>query len=86
MANGYRPGSVYVLQGQKPVRVRVRSGITDGSMTEVQTDSLKEGDQVIIGVELAQAKSSGTQLPPGMGGPQFRGGQRGGGGGGGRGR
>jgi HlyD family secretion protein len=81
----YKPGAVYVLRGKKPVRVRVLSGLSDGTNVEVQSDSLAVGDLVIIGLEVAATGPSNLQPPPGMGGPQFRG-PRGGAGGGGRGR
>jgi HlyD family secretion protein len=80
---GYKQGAVYLLNGQKPQKVKLLSGITDGTMTEIRSDQLKEGDLVVTGVEVAAAKGSNLTPPPGMGGPQFRG-PRGGGGGGGR--
>ncbi len=78
LPDGFRPGAVYVLRDKQPARVHVLSGITDGQFTEVRTDSLKEGDTVIVGLDVsAQSKGSLTP-PPGMGGPQF--GRPGGGG------
>ncbi len=73
MAGGYKPGAVYVLRDKKPVKVRVMTGITDGMMTEVKSDSLREGDEVIVGLELPKSANSNLAPPPGMGGPQFRG-------------
>jgi HlyD family secretion protein len=70
---GLRPGAVYVLGNGKPARVRVLTGITDGAFTEVQSDQLKVGDKVIIGME-SMARGTNLQPPPGMGGPGFRGG------------
>ncbi|MCC6349623.1 MAG: efflux RND transporter periplasmic adaptor subunit [Candidatus Eisenbacteria bacterium] len=68
----YRPGRVYLLQAGKPVEVRVMSGITDGTMTEVRGDNLKEGDLVVTGIELAQSdRGQDLQPPAGMGGPRF---------------
>ena len=69
----YRPGVVYLLVGGKPERVMVRTGITDGAFTEVRSDKLQAGNRVIIGME-AGPRSANLQPPPGMGGPQFRGG------------
>lgn len=76
-----RPQTVYILDANKKLKpVDIRTGITDGRMTQVVSGSLKEGDAVVVG--LATAKVEG---PPPMGGT---GGQRGpggpGGGGGGR--
>ena len=38
---------VWVLEGQNPVAVQVKTGVSDGRMTEVESDQLKEGAQVI---------------------------------------
>jgi HlyD family secretion protein len=79
----YRPGAVYVLKNGKPERVGVMTGITDGALTEVQTEALREGDLVVVGFDQpARAANPGLQPPPGMGG--FRGPGGGGGGRGGR--
>ena len=56
-----------------PVAVRVRTGITDGSSTEVM-EGLKEGDVVVTGVKMPvtqEASSSGSSRSP-FGGPRFR--------------
>jgi hypothetical protein len=54
--------------------VRVRTGISDGTMTEVQSDQLQEGALVVIGVDFTGAKANQSLAPPpGMGGPTFRG-------------
>ena len=79
----YKPGAVWVVRDTKPARIRVLTGLTDGSFTEIKSDSLKEGDMVITGLETSATASNSLTPPPGMGGPQFRGP---GGGGGGRGR
>jgi HlyD family secretion protein len=56
-----------------PQPLRVRTGITDGSYTEI-TEGLKEGDRVITSVKVSQAQASSS--PPGMspfgGPPRFR--------------
>ncbi len=72
----FKPGAVWVLRDGRPARVHVLTGLTDGSFTEVQSDSLKEGDMVITGTDVASAASSNLTPPPGMGGPGFRGGRR----------
>jgi HlyD family secretion protein len=69
----YKPGGVFLLKDGKPVRVRVRTGISDGTFTEVQSDSLKEGDLVISGIDNPTAGASSLTPPPGMGGPRFGG-------------
>jgi HlyD family secretion protein len=67
--------TVYILDAEKKLKpVEIRTGITDGRMTQIISGPLKEGDAVVIGV--ATSKVEG---PPPMGGPGGGGGQRGGG-------
>ena len=68
----YKPGALWILADKKPERVELMTGITDGAATEIRTDKLKEGDLVIVGLEMTQARST-LAPPPGMGGPGFRG-------------
>jgi len=81
-----KPGAVYVLRGGRPERVPVRTGLGDGASFEIESEGLKPGDAVIVGLEVAAAQNRNLQPPPGMGGPTFRGPGGGGGGRGGRGR
>jgi HlyD family secretion protein len=77
--NIYLLGTVPAKDEPVPQPVRIRTGISDGSYTEV-TEGLKEGDQIITSIKLPQVEAS---APPGaspFGGGGFRGG------GGGRGR
>ena len=68
-----KPGAVYVLHDGKPVRVPVMTGINDGAWFEVESDDLKPGDAVVVGLDVAMAQNRNLQPPPGMGGPTFRG-------------
>ncbi|HEU4709412.1 MAG TPA: efflux RND transporter periplasmic adaptor subunit, partial [Methylophilaceae bacterium] len=54
-------GKLYILQNGKLQAVPVRVGITDGRVTEIKSDTLKEGDRVVVG-ELGggDQQSSGT--------------------------
>lgn len=70
---GYKPGQVYLLRNGKPTAMPLMTGITDGSMTEVMSKDLQEGDVVVIGVETPTSGPTNLQPPPGMGGPQMRG-------------
>ncbi|HET7224839.1 MAG TPA: hypothetical protein VFK69_03905, partial [Candidatus Eisenbacteria bacterium] len=81
-ASALKPGTIYVLRNDKPQRVPVLAGITDGAFTEVVGQQLQVGDPVIVGMDVPVANSTNNNLqpPPGMGGPRFGG--RGGGGGG----
>ena len=55
------PGRLWVpVAGGAPKPVDVRTGLTDGTSTEVMEGPLKEGDEVIVGVgEAPAAKKSG---------------------------
>ncbi len=46
---GFTGGVVYVLREDKPTPIPVRIGATDGAFTEIRTQALKPGDQVITG-------------------------------------
>lgn len=56
-------GRVYVLEGGKPKQIQVRTGLTDGTSTEVLANELKEGDQVIVGAQTAPAAKATTSAP-----------------------
>ncbi|HQY63260.1 MAG: efflux RND transporter periplasmic adaptor subunit [Myxococcales bacterium] len=72
---------LYVLRGAELVAVEVRTGLTDGSATEVLSGDLREGDLVVLDA-VARGVKPATTAMPGMG--PARGGGGGGGGGGGR--
>jgi len=67
----FKPGRVFLLKNGKPAEVRILTGITDGSYTEVKGDGVHEGDLVVIGVEQASLQGNDLEPPPGMGGPRF---------------
>lgn len=59
-------GRVWVLdENRQPKAVEVRTGLTDGTSTELMPGALKEGDEVILGVgePPAAAKKSGPSGP-----------------------
>jgi HlyD family secretion protein len=59
-----RPGPrVFVLRDNQPVAISVRSGLSDGTVTEVAADELKEGDQIIVGEAVASAASPAAPNP-----------------------
>ena len=61
--------TVYVLSGSRPRSVQIKTGISDGIVTEV-LDGLKEGDRVVT-AELTSTSSTATPPPnPFGGGPQ----------------
>lgn len=58
----------------EPVPVKVQTGISDGAYTEILSDTLAPGDEVIVGIEQPRGlRKAAGELPPGFGAP---GGQR----------
>jgi HlyD family secretion protein len=58
---------LWILDNDKPRRVQVTAGISDGNFTEILSGDIKEGDAVIIEA-VGGAKKSGST---GVGGPGF---------------
>ena len=66
-AEGRSKPKVWMRSPQgEPAPVEVKTGITDGIFSELVEGALKEGDEVIIGVEMPKG-SYGSSLPPGFG-------------------
>ncbi len=65
------PGATEPIVAPEPVRVR--TGVNDGSYTEIM-EGLKEGDQVVIGIK---ASASSSSAPPPGGSSPFGGGSGG---------
>jgi HlyD family secretion protein len=82
---GGRSATLYVLDAKgQPQAIRVQTGITDGTMTEVRGDGIKEGLKVIAGSASSStqtADKSTTATPFQSGQQQQGGGARGGRGG-----
>jgi len=64
---------VWVMDQEKQVRqAAVTTGIADSLYTEIAEGTLKEGDQVILGIETPEEQAQ-KKLPPGFeGGPRMR--------------
>lgn len=56
----------------EPEPLAVQIGISDGTWTEVVSDELKDGDEVIIGIETLRGPRKPDNLPPGFGSGQRR--------------
>ncbi len=68
------PKAVWVLRNGKPERIRVRTGITDGTSTEITDGELQEDDEVIteaIGPDGAASPTNNTR-PGSQGAPRMR--------------
>jgi HlyD family secretion protein len=57
-------GKVYILQDGMPTMVRVRTGITDGRQTEIVSQQLTAGAQVIVGDMQAENGKPGNNMRP----------------------
>ena len=59
-------GRVYVLGADgKPQAADIRTGLSDGSFSEVVSGALKEGDEVIVGTQDAKAGTGKSAAPSG---------------------
>jgi len=64
-------GRVWVLEGRRRLRpVFVRTGVSDGKYTEVTSDSLAPGEQIVLGARTAADMASRSGFLPG-GGQRF---------------
>ncbi len=61
-----REDKIWVLENGKPKAVVVTAGISDGQFTEVSGDALKEGMQILVGIE--GSKSAASNGGPATGG------------------
>ena len=61
--------TVYVLSGSRPHAVQIRTGISDGVMTEV-VDGLKEGDRVVTAELTSTTAAASPPANPFGGGPR----------------
>lgn len=58
-----RLGTVWIIQGNYVQPVNVRLGLSDGSMTEVQSPELKEGGQVVLGEQQKESAGGPSASP-----------------------
>lgn len=61
---GEKGPGVWIVENEKPKRIRVSIGISDGSFTELISDGLKEGQEVIVEslVKPKQQSSTGPRM------------------------
>jgi HlyD family secretion protein len=57
-------GRLFVLRNGQIVPVRVRTGVTDGTITAIVDGELKEGDQVVTGMTQSGAAAQQTNTSP----------------------
>ena len=59
----YREQGVWILRNRKPKRITVKTGLKDGDYTEVKSEELKEGMQVLIPEKIMKKRNN---MPPRM--------------------
>ncbi|MDP2876052.1 MAG: efflux RND transporter periplasmic adaptor subunit [Holophaga sp.] len=60
-----REDKVWVMENGKPKSITVKAGLTDGQFTEVSGEDLKEGMEILIGVEPSKTAASPMGGMPG---------------------
>lgn len=60
---GRKGPAVWVLKNNKPVRIAIKSGISDGTYTEILSGDLKENNDVIVEDLSVKKTSAGTPGP-----------------------
>lgn len=63
-----REDKVWILENGKPKSLPVKAGLTDGQFTEITADLIKEGMQIMVGVEEAKKTATAAPAMGGMGG------------------
>ena len=58
----YKDKGIWLLKGGKPERVNVIIGVADDEMTEIVSDKLKVGDEIILENKNADVKQSGMRM------------------------
>lgn len=61
----YKEQGIWLLRDNKPVRIKIKMGVTDSEFREIISDEIKEGDDVIIGSLKKKPTQSGMGKPPG---------------------
>jgi len=61
--------TIYVLSGDQPKAVQIKTGISDGVVTEV-IEGLKQGDRVVTAEMASKQPSASTPANPFSGGPR----------------
>lgn len=63
----FKHQGIWILRDDKPTRITIRTGVTDSEETEVVSNEIKEGDDVIIGsLGKSDKKRENAPKPPGM--------------------
>jgi len=63
LSDSQKPGVLWIRRGDFLEPVRIKAGLSDGTMTEVQGEGLKEGAEVVLGLQAQGAGPAGTANP-----------------------
>lgn len=63
--------TVYLLRNGRPEPVEIKTGLTDGTSTEVVSGDVKEGDAVVVEASVAGKPVTSAQGGPGGGAPRM---------------
>lgn len=55
------------VEGGELVSIAVQTGISDGSSTEILSETVQEGEHVVVGIEQSRGAKKTGELPPGFG-------------------
>jgi len=59
-----------VMRGPKPTPIVVRTGLTDGTNTEIVSGDVQENDDVVLEATSSDDAAAGSAKPPAGGGNQ----------------
>jgi HlyD family secretion protein len=59
---------IWILENTRPKQIMVKTGISDGSFTEITSGDVKEGQEVIVGLLSTTTSKTRNTPPPGPGG------------------
>lgn len=62
----FKEQGIWLLRNNKPIRVKIKRGVTDSDYTEIISDEIKEEDDVIVGNFKKKTTTTGMGRPPGM--------------------
>lgn len=71
LAGGSSPSRPVWKQSEngEPAAIRIQTGISDGTYTEIVSEGVAAGDEVIVGIEQPRGVRKVGELPPGFGAP-----------------
>lgn len=62
----FKEQGLWLLKNNKPKRINIETGVSDSEYTEVISDEIKEGDEVIVGTLDKKEKTNSSARPPRM--------------------